>query len=60
MTVLMKLDYISVKMIKLDNNRSISPMTNLWFLSLLAKTEKKKFYVERFGKILTKQKFYND
>lgn len=60
MTVLMKLDYISVKMIKLDNNRSISPMTNLWFLSLLAKTEKKKFYVERFGKILTKQKFYNN
>lgn len=43
MPVLMKLDYISVKMIKLDNNRSISPMTNLWFLSLLAKTEKKKF-----------------
>lgn len=35
-------------------------MTNLCFLSLLAKTEKKKFYVERFGKILTKQKFYND
>lgn len=54
MLVLMKFDYISVKMIKLDNNWLIFFMINLWFLLLLVKIEKKKFYVECFGKILIK------